>query len=315
VPRPDRIDDWREVLIVGAAEETGLVGAYERATEPVEAARALGLDPRAVRIVCGALQDYGYLEDAGDGRLALTARGRGLLGPAEDGSDPSADLALSARAIRAHLALPEVLRTGRRLDDVSRGDRATRERFLRAMRHVAATRVPVTVAEIGPPPPGGRLLDVGGGPGTYARALARAGWEVTVMDLPESIELAGEELARDGIAAVAGDATQAVPEGPWEAVYMGNFVHLFDRATASAIVARAGAAVAPGGLLAIQEVLRESPQGARFAVLMMLATDGGESYPESDYRAWMAAAGCPHERTVALEEGWHHLLIGRRAPA
>ncbi len=49
-----------------------------------------------------------------------------------------------------------------------------------------------------------------------------------------------------------------------------------------------------------------------FGVLMLLATDGGGVYPESDYRAWMAAAGCPHERSVAIDEGWHHLIIGRK---
>jgi hypothetical protein len=95
---------------------------------------------------------------------------------------------------------------------------------------------------------------------------------------------------------------------------MGNLVHLFDRDAAASLIARAAAALRPRGLLAVQEVLRDmSPQGAAFGVTMLLATPGGDAYALPDYRDWMAAAGCPIERTVALDEGWHHLLLGRRA--
>lgn len=312
MPRPDRIDDWHEILIVHTAVEEGLVEALERPRSAGEVAEVLRLDARAVGVVAQALVGYGYLREDAGGRLALAERGRRLLAPGEDEGDPAADLALSTRAIRAHLQLGEVLRTGRKVDEVSAGDRLTRERFMRSMRHVASVRAPHTVAALGPPREGARLLDVGGGPGTYARAFSRAGWRVTVMDLPESLELAAEELSRDGIATAPGDALEGLPPGPWDCVYLGNVVHLFDGATAASLVARAGAAVAPGGALALQEVTLESPQGPRFGVLMLLATEGGGAYPEADYRAWMAAAGCPHERTVPIDEGWHHLLIGRK---
>jgi hypothetical protein len=312
VPRPDRIDDWHEILILHTAVEEGLVEALERPRSASEVASALRLDARAVNVVARALAGYGYVAEDADGRLALTERGHRLLSPGEDEGDPAADVALSTRAIRAHLHLAEVLRTGRKVDEVSAGDRLTRERFMRSMRHVASVRAPHTVAALGAPSGGGRLLDVGGGPGTYARHFARAGWQVTVMDLPESLELSAEELARDGIATVPGDATAGLPQGPWDCIYLGNFVHLFDGATAASLVGRAGAAIASGGLLALQEVVLESPQGPRFGVMMLLATDGGGSYSEADYRAWMAAAGCPHERTVSLDEGWHHLLLGRK---
>ncbi len=56
------------------------------------------------------------------------------------------------RAIKAHLHLGEVLRTGRKVDEVSAGDRLTRERFMRSMRHVASVRAPHTVAALGTPP-------------------------------------------------------------------------------------------------------------------------------------------------------------------
>ena len=64
----------------------------------------------------------------------------------------------------------------------------------------------------------------------------------------------------------------------------------------------------------MSEVLGDrSPQGPGFGVMMLVSTPGGDAWTEDDYRGWMAAAGAPLERVVPVEEGWHHLLIGRRA--
>ncbi|WP_217923608.1 class I SAM-dependent methyltransferase [Miltoncostaea oceani] len=307
--------DWRTVLIAHAALETGLLAAFAVPATPDDAARAAGLDARATRIVATALVGSGHLRAAPGGLLALTDTGALLVDPSPDGADPAGELHLDARAIRSHLRLAETLLTGDPPDDVSGGDRATRERFMRAMRQIAGPRADEAAVAIGPPRGHGRLLDVGGAPGTYARRLAGAGWDVTVLDLPDTLEIGAPDLHAAGIATVAGDATRGLPDGPWDAVYMGNVVHLLDPAEAAALVARAGAALAPRGLLAIQEVLGgASPQAPAFGVMMLLSTAGGDAYPEADYRAWMAAAGCPLERVVPIAAGWHHLLLGRRAP-
>ncbi len=304
--------DWRSVLVAHAALATGLLAALEEPATPAEAAGAAGLDPRATRVVCTALTSSGVLEPAGDGRLRLTDAGAALVRPEGD-RDPAGELFLEVRAIRSHLRLDETLLTGRPPDEVSGGDRATRERFMRAMRQVAGERADETAAAIGPPRGGGRLLDVGGAPGTYARRMAAEGWSVTVLDLPETLEIGEPDLRAAGIATVAGDATRALPAGPWDVVYLGNVVHLFDPATAAALLARAGAALAPGGLLAVQEVVGDlSPQGPSFGVMMLLSTAGGDAYDEGRLRGWMADAGCPVERAVAIAGGWHHLLLGRR---
>jgi SAM-dependent methyltransferase len=314
-PRPDQSVDWREVLIARAALETGLLGALEQARPVDEAADAAGLDRRAARIVSAALVGTGYLEEDGGG-LRATERARALLRPSGEGGDPAGELHLEARAMRSHLGLEETLRTGMPVDDVSAGDPVTIERFMRAMRQVAAPRAPHSVAALGAPAPGARLLDVGGAPGTYARAFAEAGWDVTVLDRPGTLEVTGSGLRAGGIATVPGDATRALPGAAWDAVYLGNVVHLFDPATARGLVARAGAALAPGGTLAVQEVLGDvSPQGPAFGVMMLVSTEGGDAYPEAAYHDWMAAAGCPVERVIALEHGWHHLLLGTRVAA
>ena len=156
--------------------------------------------------------------------------------------------------MRSHLALRDALRTGRR-STTSRRATTGRSSASRAPCSTSRRRAPRDRGRRRPPPPGGRLLDVGGAPGTYARAFAAAGWEVTVLDLPGPLDVAGEGLRAAGVRVVAGDAAAALPDGPWDAVYLGNLVHLFDPDAAGALVARAEAALRPGGLLAVQEVL------------------------------------------------------------
>jgi hypothetical protein len=313
MPRMERVEDWHEITAVAAAFRSGMVEAFATESSVADVAARLGLDPRATRVVALALAHFGYLENgAGDG-FALTGRGRELLGSAPDGRDLAAEIMLAERAIAAHLRLADALRDGRPVDDVSHAPPDEHARFMRAMRNTASRRVPATLAAIGPPPPGGRLLDAGGAPGTYARAFAKAGWQVTVLDLPDALALTREGLEADGIAVVEGDMTATLPPGPWHAVYLGNVTHLFGPEVVRDLLGRAGLALAPGGVLAVQDIVRGmSGQAARFAVLMLLATDAGDTYDEAQYRAWMSEAGCPVTRIVDVEEAWHQLVLGRK---
>jgi SAM-dependent methyltransferase len=182
-----------------------------------------------------------------------------------------------------------------------------------AMRHIASGRAPLVAGYVPPPRRGARLLDVGGAPGTYATAFAAAGWEVTVFDLPATLEAVARDLEARGVDRVGGDMTVGLPDGPWDAVYLGNVLHLFDRETARAIVARAAGVLGPGGRLAIQEMmLGRAPQAAAFAVMMLVSTAAGDTYAEEDYRRWMREAGVAPQSIVDLDGREHQLLIGRR---
>lgn len=305
------VDDWREILVLAAADEAGLLAGLATPVTTDDLADGLGLDRRAVRITVAALIDRGWVVQQA-ACVALSARGRAVAG--DDVRDPLlAEMHLAAREIAAYLQLPATLRTGRPPHDVSAGDLRTRQRFLEAMRAIAARRAPATIAALPPPPEGGRLLDVGGGPGTYAQAFARAGWDVTVVDLTASLEIGGAELARAGISQIAADVTRQLPEGPWDAVYLGNVTHLFGPEAAEDLIVRAGAQVAHGGRLAIQEVVRGLAEpAALFAVAMLVGTEQGDVYDQATYARWMDAAGCPIDDVVTTESERHHLLIGVR---
>ena len=48
---------------------------------------------------------------------------------------------------------------------------------------------------------------------------------MTVLDFPEVIDLMADELARAGIAAIKGDATQGIPAQGFDLVFCGNLFH------------------------------------------------------------------------------------------
>jgi hypothetical protein len=64
-------------------------------------------------------------------------------------------------------------------------------------------------------------------PGTYAEAFTEGGAQVSVFDLPEVIQLMKERLAAADISAVGGDFNESLPEGPFDAAYLGSVSHTY----------------------------------------------------------------------------------------
>lgn len=295
--------DWREVLIVDAALRTGLLAAFREPVTPEDAAAPLGLDPRAARIVAVALADLGYLQPAGLRRYAWGEQAVAMLDDAGAERDLAGRLHLTARSIALHLGLADTLR-GDRPPPPWTGDHRAMAEFMAAMRAGAGTRSDDLLVALARPHDGARLLDVGGAPGGDAAALAAAGWDVSVLDLPQALEVTGDALRAAGVTPVPGDATEALPEGPWDAVLIANVLQLLGEEQAAGLVARAAAVLAPGGTLAVCGVMRDlSPHGRLFAVQMLLSTDAGDSHDSEAIIGWMQAAGLRDVSADTLANG------------
>jgi SAM-dependent methyltransferase len=281
---------WQPQVVLMAALEVGLIPALlERPRPPEAVARELGLDQRATLRVIAVLVDSGYLERRSGG-VVVAPGVRASLDP--DGEAYQGDRLLHLHGLIARWAqLPEVLR---------RGGPAQAERtpeslraFIGSMRAGARERARPLAEQLASLfPQTKNVLDVGGGPGTQALAFRERGWQVTVLDFPEVIDLTAEVLAEAGVTTVAGDATAGIPVQGFDLVYCGNLFHSLSPAECERLMADAAGALVPGGALVIHDFLRGTGLPASlFAVNMLVATSGGDAYGEVDYRRWCDAAG------------------------
>jgi len=149
-----------------------------------------------------------------------------------------------------------------------------------------------------------RLLDMGGGPGTYAIHFCKANPKLTavVFDLPTTRPFADKTIERfglsDRIRFIAGDyTTDDIPlKQKFDAAWLSHILHGEGSDLAESIVAYAVKTLKSGGQLLIHEFIldnsRDRPEfAALFSLNMLLGTESGQSYSESEIREMMAAAG------------------------
>jgi SAM-dependent methyltransferase len=112
------------------------------------------------------------------------------------------------------------------------------------------------------PAPPAQLLDVGGGPGTYAAALAGRGYRVHLVDpVPLHVEQARQAAGSDpaaGFTTALGDARElAEPDESQDAVLLfGPLYHLTDAADRQRAIGEARRVLRPGGRLLAMAVCR-----------------------------------------------------------
>ncbi len=147
-----------------------------------------------------------------------------------------------------------------------------------------------------------RLLDVGGGVGSYAIALARQvpELEATILELPEVVPWArafvGEAGLGERITVEPVDfSVDPFPRG-YDAVLFSNIFHDHPPVVNQGLLARAYQALDPGGRVVVYEFLLEPDQvspatSALFAVMMLVENQGGNVYTGQELTSWLANAG------------------------
>jgi hypothetical protein len=229
---------WDSATLL-AAVEVGLFDALRHGPQTAaQVADEKRLDARAVVMLLDACLALGLVRRAGGG-YALTEAAGSLLTTNGTGSLVTAIL-WSRDQYAAWGRLAETVRTGEPAVNPALhlgGDPEQTRTFVRAMheRALGMARAVVRFLDL----EGCRtLLDVGGGPGTYATLLARyyPGLHVTVMDLPAVTAVAREFIEEAGmtgrVAVQPGDATSGeYGAGQWDAVLFSGVLHQMSPAT------------------------------------------------------------------------------------
>lgn len=153
-------------------------------------------------------------------------------------------------------------------------------------------------------------LDLGGASGTYATAFARARSDlrVTVADLPDAVALATVPDDLDGRLRFAAadlrtaDLAALDPEVQrYDLVFVSQVLHHFDAEACRDLVARAAAVLRPGGVLAVQDVLRTDrpdPLPA-LAQLYFAFTSRSGAWTTDAVQGWQREAGLTPLRPIA----------------
>ncbi len=328
-------DEFREALsayrlprVLLAALELDLFTAVGVRSWTVPAlAKELQVSERGLSILCRNLASVGMLQKKGGvyknshlGATALNANHRGYRGG-------------YLNLMRTHwgdwVRLLDSIRSGLPIDHDVPDSPDYRRQFTWAMHHRTLEMAPAIVAQLHV----GRaktLLDLGGGPGTYAMAflakhpLLRA----TVCDREPALEVAKEiastHNARRRLSYLPLDFSKEPIPGSYDVIWYSNVLHIYSPEENQAIFRRALAALRPGGRFIIQDAFLHDREGLHpteaslFAISMLLFTAGGNTYSASETGKWLKEAGFVGVRTIPIKkatEDWEDGILEASAPS
>ena len=293
----------RAARLAMAGVATGLFEAIADTPRTAgEVAASCGLSPRGASVLLEALAALDVIERAGDAFVATPAA--------------QAVFCEKSAASRRHTVLHDLWHTGlwtrleeslvsgQPLADRSRDPFFTRPDVLtRFFPNLAQAMAETSreeareLAESFELPASARVLDLGGGTGQFARAIAGAhpGVEVVLFDQPPVIAAAAVG-AHPRITVVAGDffTSPLDPSGAcFDRVLLARILMGFDDSRAVELLARVRSVLRPGGVVDVVELRRGSGAAGRVAALLdvdMLLLTGGAVRSAVELRALLAAA-------------------------
>ena len=156
------------------------------------------------------------------------------------------------------------------------------------------------------------LLDLGGGPGTYAIhfCLNNQNMKATVFDLPTTRPFAEKTIQQfklaDRIDFMDGNYLEDPVEGHYDVAWLSHILHGEGPDDCRRIIQKAVDALEPGGMIIIHDfILNNSMDGplfpALFSLNMLLGTESGQSYSEEQIQDMLTAVGVRDIRRIAIQ--------------
>jgi SAM-dependent methyltransferase len=303
----DSFTGYQRTAAIKAAVELDLFTAVGEGVRTTAAlARRCGAAERGIRALCGRLMVDGLLARDGDG-WSLTATAAMFL----DRQSPAA-----IGSAVTFLASPTILESFARLTDaVRRGGTALSDEgtlsndhpvwveFARAMAPAARFTATLLANLLdAAAAPRWKVLDVAAGHGMFGIVLAveNPHAEVFGLDWPTVLTVARENAERAGVGqryrTIPGSAFEVEWGTGYDLVLLPNFLHHFDPPTCEKVLARAHAALAPGGRVVIVEFVPDDdrsgpPEAVSFSLVMLATTPVGDAYTLAEYASMLRAAG------------------------
>ncbi len=298
----EMVNAFRASRVILTAHEVGLFNILkDKSLTSAEVARLLGTHPRATDRILNAMVALGLMRKSDDifsntGFVSqhLVAGSPKFMG----GLSHAVHLWKTWNTLTPALAAGTTVVLEKSINDRSED---WRESFIAAM-HARAGNQAKEVAVALSLPAKGKILDVGGGSGIFSFAFINSSPELTavVFDLPNIVPITERYIREAGldncVSARAGDyLTDELGTG-YALVFMSAIIHINNPKENERLIAAGAKALAPGGRLVIldhvmDESRTEPAVGAMFALNMLVGTDHGDVYTETEIRGWMNNAG------------------------
>ena len=186
-----------------------------------------------------------------------------------------------------------------------------RESFLLGMFNMAMNIAPLLVPKI-ELSTRRHLLDLGGGPGTYAIhfCLNNPQLEATVFDLPTTRPFAEKMIKKfnlaDRIRFKEGNYLEDEIKGNYDTAWLSHILHGEGPDACQKIIQKAVAVLEPGGLIVVHDfILNNTMDGplfpALFSLNMLLGTSSGQSYSEKQISDMLTGAGVKDIRRIPVQ--------------
>lgn len=287
----------------------------ELADRPVtsgEVAEKLMLSPKGVERLLNALAGMGLVAKKDD-RFLLPENWKKYLAKSGDHCLRQW-IQLSADLAPVWMDLHKFVRTGQHVKSIMDmlGSEPEKMRAFTDAMHDKALKAAWLLAREIPVGEAKRMLDVGGGPGTYALEWAKLHnrLRATIFDIPPVLEVAKEYIARyglkDRVDTRAGDFHKDDLGSGYDLVLLANVLHMYDEEPGRALVRKAVHALAPGGRVVIHGFCTDDDgsaplNDALFSLNIGLLTPGGRSHPVKQKIRWLEDAGVQEIRHFRVE--------------
>ncbi|MBO1223268.1 MAG: methyltransferase domain-containing protein [Candidatus Scalindua sediminis] len=166
-----------------------------------------------------------------------------------------------------------------------------------------------------------KLLDLGGGQGTYAVRFVKGNPKMTavVFDLPDVIKITKRYIRKsglkEGVMVQAGDCLKdGLGKELYDIVFVSNLLHIYKPVENQRILKKCWDSLKKKGIVVIQEFILNSSKtrplfGTLFSLNMLIGTSGGSSYTERDMKGWLKKIGFKNLKKInlSLDSG---LIVG-----
>ena len=186
-----------------------------------------------------------------------------------------------------------------------------RESFLMGMFNIGMSMAPLLADKIDLSERR-HMLDLGGGPGTYAIhfCMKNPGLKATVCDLPTTRPFAEKTIEKfgltDRIDFMDGNYVEEGIEGVYDVAWLSHILHGEGQKECQRIIEKTVLALEPGGMIIVHDfILNNTMDGplfpALFSLNMLLGTPVGRSYSEKQITDMLAKAGVKEIQRLSFQ--------------